>query len=373
MKGEVIFGTGAFRDRRVYHARSRTAQGTTVMRLAVYAKGGNLAGYVFNDRHGMPRNVLFEAPWYQHDPDMVRLGDKTFDYYGGNDARKRVASVGGSSLCFPVFGPGTMAATGGLHGEANIVKWEMTRNERTYFSMEARLPITGWHLRRTFRFRPGDSAVNVVTDYDNLGDTPKNITWAEHMNFGEFALQSRLYLPPRTNVHNNPTQFHAEHSLFREGGKSAWPFAEGRAGQQVDMTTFGVPGRGNMPQSDFTAQVIDKSNPDGWFILHNARLGIAMTVVWPRDEAPFLGRWIENRARTFSPWDGRTQVMGLEWARSPFAGGLDAAVTMQSLDGNPTYLTIPAHGSFSTQFWMKAIAADEIRDPVEFISNHRVG
>ena len=350
-----------------------TAQGTTVMRLAVYAKGGNLAEYVFSDRHGMPRNILFEAPWYQHDPDMVRLGDKTFDYYGGDDARKRVASVGGSSLCFPVFGPGTMAATGGLHGEANIVTWEMTRSGRTHFSMEAQLPITGWHLRRTFRFRSGDSAVNVATKYTNLGDAPKNITWAEHMNFGEFALESRLYLPPRTNVHNNPTQFHAEHSLFKEGGQSAWPFAEGRDGQKIDMTTFRVPGRDNMPQSDFTAQVIEESNLFGWFILHNARLGIAMTVVWPREEAPFLGRWIENRARTFSPWDGRTQVMGLEWARSPFAGGLKAAEEMKSLNGNPTFLTVPAHGSFSTRFWMRATAADEIRDPLEFVKNFRFG
>jgi hypothetical protein len=373
MKGELIFGTGAFRDRRVYHARSRTAQGTTVMRLAVYAHGGNLAEYVVKDRDGKSRNILFEAPWDQHDPNVVELGNEKFKYYGGDDVRKRVASVGGSSLCFPVFGPGTMAATGGLHGEANIVTWKMTRNKQTCFSMEAQLPITGWHLRRTFRFHPGDSAVNVVTDYDNLGNTSKNITWAEHMNFGEFALQSRLYLPPRTNVHNNPKQFHVEHSLFREGGKSAWPFAEGRDERQIDMTTFGVPGRDNMPQSDFTAQVIDKSNPDGWFILHNARLGIAMTVVWPREEAPFLGRWIENRARTFSPWDGRTQVMGLEWARSPFAGGLDDAVAMQSLDGNPTYLTIPARGSFSTQFEMRASAADEIRDPLEFMKNYRPG
>jgi len=364
MKGKITFGSGEFRHRSVHFASVTNGQGAEVVRLSVYAKGGNLAEYVFSDRHGIPRNILFEAPWHQFDPDVVKLGDKTFDYYGGDDARKRVASVGGSSLCFPTFGPGKMEVTGGLHGEANIVEWKLVETTESYFSIEAHLPITGWRVRRFFGFNPGRSWVKVTTEFENLDDSPKNVTWAEHMNFGEFALGSSLELPKGTKVFNYHKKFHDVHSLFREGGQSIWPLAEGKGGWQIDMSTFSVPGYPDMRQSDFTAQVIDPSNPSGWFVLRNERLGIALVVNWPREEAPFLARWIENRARTPSPWSGRTQMMGLEWGRSPWADGVDSAVGQKSHDGNQTYINVAARGSFSTEFSMRAVAEYDTGDPL---------
>ncbi|MCX5749702.1 MAG: hypothetical protein NTZ10_05620 [Candidatus Saganbacteria bacterium] len=382
MGNRIDFSSGdTFRARIGFRAQSFRPKGflsnALAMEFSVFAGGGNIGRYSVLNRNGELTNILWQAPWELHDPQQVGLDDPAFDEYGGRDVRKRCASVGGSSFCFPAFGPGKMEETGGLHSEANIVPWTLNRSlsGETAMVLQAELPITGWSVARRFQFVPGGTSVEICTSCENKDDKNKNITWAEHMNFGAFALASRLYLPYGTSVHNFPGDFGGASQFLKEGGEEVWPFGLCKTGALINLSTFS-PAENIMSQSDFTAQVFPKDLKYAWFLLHNPKLGIAMMAAWKREDAPFLARWIENRSKTATPWstDGkipRTQVLGLEPSNTPFPLGIQKSVALAQLSGIDTFETArPKNTFYPAKLFIDAIQTDQVNDPKALVEKY---
>ncbi len=372
----IVFGPCVSRENRMAHMATSMRDSKAIMHFSVFPRGGNLCNYAVPDRNGKMTTLLWEPPWKTMDPGQIDLEDPRFSIYGGRDGRKRSGSVAGSTFCWPVFGPGKFEETGGVHGEANTVTWDYdNRNmsDMAEMQLDAELPITGWHVQRTVAFWPGNPLARISTQCENRNNAAKNVTWAEHMNFGRFALDSRLYLPKGTEVHNIPGDFGGANQLFKEGAVSEWPYAVGKNGEKIDLSLF-KPSVNTSAQSDFASFVFAKKRTTAWFVLHNPVLGIAVTMAWCKNDAPFLGRWIENNARTASPWGengvARTQVMGLEPGNTPFASGIEKAVELGQMSGLSTYDKVGPMGTYSpATFWLSAVQINKIDDPQALVDN----
>ncbi len=91
-------------------------------------------------------------------------------------------------------------------------------------------------------------------------------------------------------------------------------------------------------KTGFVASLLADMTLDHAFIaVHNRRLQLLAGYVYRPQDFPWIAMWEENRARTYAPWNGMTQVRGVEFGNTPMPLGLDHARQNPRLFETPTY------------------------------------
>ncbi len=123
--------------------------------------------------------------------------------------------------------------------------------------------------------------------------------------------------------------------VLEDNSEFAWPMATTIDHKQIDLSRpFQREGTG------FVASVLTADVPDAYIAITNTDLGIVAGYVYDREVYPWIALWEENRARMNAPWNGDTQVRGVEFGNSPMPLGLEYARSHPELFGTPTYRTL---------------------------------
>ena len=327
--------------------------------LRVMAGGGHLAELIHEGRPDV--NPYWVPPWRWMEP--WEYGPRRdAERYGGS---RLLASIAGHNICLGVFGPGSddeiRAGGAECHGDAPTTRWRPVRKrvtrQRVRFTCACNLPNERMRVERTLTMRAGSDVVRVRERFWNLAKKDVPYTMCEHVTFGPPFLEKGVTLFDMSAEagHTFPEPF-GEVQRFRTDTPFEWPRGPGRHGRPVDMRTIGSRVKAS---SDFTSQLMDRSQPHAWFSAVNPRQGLLVTYVWNRTDFPWLGNWEENRGRGTAPWNNRTLTRGMEFANSPFPLSLRDQVDLGTFQGERTYRWLPARASTEVRYAIVVRAVEE--------------
>jgi hypothetical protein len=237
-----------------------------------------------------------------------------------------------------------------LHGEAAVVPWEFTTEDKAHTAHAvAKLPTAGLKVERRFNLLPGESVLRVDEQVSNLCDSPRALHWVQHATFGPPFL-SRSVSTVNASVTRGmswPNGYEG-HALLPDNAQFMWPTMQTARGDSIDFRDpFSVPGRG------FVAAVQqDPSRIFSFIAALNTTLGVAVGYCYRSDIFPWLTIWEENLARTTSPWNGRAQVRGMEFGTTPFPLGRDEIQKRGALFGQQTARLIGPKGELHAPWLM---------------------
>jgi hypothetical protein len=124
-------------------------------------------------------------------------------------------------------------------------------------------------------------------------------------------------------------------------------------GRQLDLSRpFQREGTG------FVASVLATNATDAYVAVTNTDLGVVAGYVYDRAAYPWIALWEENRARMTAPWNGETQVRGIEFGNSPMPLGLEYARSHPELLGTATYRVLAPGGRTAASYSLFAAPAN---------------
>lgn len=310
--------------------------------------GGHLASVTLKAGRGAGVNPLWSVPWTSMEP---RAFDPKAhdDAYGGPPEGRLLASIMGHNLCLDYFGgpsPEARAAGLGVHGEAPVATWDVAETPGGVRAA-AELPVAGLRVVRLYTMAPGQASLRVETAVHNLRPAPREIGWQEHASFGAPFVEPgvTVFDADATRGRTNPERF-ANHHYLKTNTDFTWPDGPGIDGHAVDLR---VPPAA-IPYGEFTTQLMDPAQAEVGFTAVNPKLGLRCRYRWPRKSYPWLGMWDEARDRHQLPWAAKTVVRGMEFGVWPFTLGLEAMRKLNPLFGEPTFVTVPGHGTRQASF-----------------------
>ena len=337
-----------WKGRRAFRLSNGTVEITSLL------GGGHIADFRMCDS---PHNLLFESPWETIEPQSFSpaIHGKR---YGDGPVGRLLSGYTGHALVLGYFGMPTdeEAARGlPLHGEAVAAEWKIVDSwaddRGASATLEVMLPVYRLLFRRKLFLNVGASVIQIEESVVNRGGTNLDFQWVEHVAFGEplfAASESHLYVSA-TRGRTWPHGYEGL-ELLQAGADFEWPFAPGIEGKQIDLSEpFTEDGTG------FVASLLcEPSRATGFIALHNRKLGLAAGYVFDSSQFPWIALWEENRARTYSPWDGITRARGVEFGTSPMPAGLKEAREMKTLFDVPVYRTLAAGTRLSTTYHLFA-------------------
>lgn len=340
-----------------WHGRHAVRLDNGLIEAVFLPGGGHIAEFRFTPNSGLPpQNAVWRPMWRTADPYSDEY-DMLVPQYGDIDTGRFLASYSGHALCLDGFGPPNPAeALHGvaLHGEAAVVPWEFTTEDRTRTAHAiAKLPTAGLQVERRFNLLPGESVLRVDEQVSNLCDSPRALHWVQHATFGPPFLS-----PSVSTVNASVTRGmswpngYEGHALLPDNAQFMWPKMQTARGDSIDFRDpFSTPGRG------FVAAVQqDPSRIFSFVTALNTTLGVAIGYCYRSDIFPWLTIWEENLARTNSPWNGRAQVRGMEFGTTPFPLGRDEIEKRGALFGQETARLIGPKGELHAP-WLMFLAA----------------
>ena len=82
----------------------------------------------------------------------------------------------------------------------------------------------------------------------------------------------------------------------------------------------------------------------------NAEDHVLIAYCFRRNDFPWVAIWEENRARTDTPWNGKTQARGMEFGSTPFPIVRREAFAAGPLFNTPTFSTVAAGSRKTIQY-----------------------
>ncbi len=315
--------------------------------LITLTGGGHIAAFQFRDASGRPTvNPLWVAPWKTIDPQRFHP-QRHVRLYGTPLVGRFLSGYTGHSLALDYFGaPSEEEARLGLsiHGEAPCLPW--TRRSHSVSAREAclslgvRLPAAGLQFERELRIRRGESVVYIVETAENKRALDHFFQWTQHVTLGLPFLapgESQVFLPA-TQAKTWPLGYEGK-NLLADDKEFLWPWAPGRhRGERIDLSRP-FPRRGT---GFVSAALIDPRRERGYVAALNRSLGLLVGYCFRREDYPWVAVWEENRARTYSPWNRRTQARGLEFGTTPMPLGRAETFLAGPLFGVPRLTRVPA-------------------------------
>jgi len=302
---------------------------------------------------GSPFNTLWEAPWKTIDPHTFSSTNHAA-LYGEGAIGKFLSGYTGHALVLGYFGlPSAGEAAQGLplHGEAASAEWTVIAAEQSdefaSLVLEVELPVYRLRFRRKITLRVGASTAAIDETIVNYSGREMSLQWVQHAAFGEpfyTNADASLFVPVARAV-TWPLGYE-DHEFLLANAEFTWPNAPKAKGGQADLSIpFQQRGTG------FIVSLLIQPQPrQACCAIHNRRHGLIAGYCFDRSRFPWIALWEENCARSYPPWNGTTQVRGVEFGTSPMPLGLDQAREVDSLYDTPVFANIPQGGQLSTSY-----------------------
>lgn len=241
-------------------------------------RGAEVSSFV-NRRKGV--DVLWKSPWGMRRQTTGDTKTLWMDGYAGG--WQEIFPNGGDACVYK-------GAPLGFHGEASISQWDSRIEHSSIKAVSAefsvRLARSPFALRRRMIVEEDSPAVRVEEELVNDGDEELEFMWGHHPAYGAPLLggDSRLIVPAKKYlVHGNAET-------------KTWP------------GIMSVPS----PDQRVVAMGYLTGLREGWYELHNQRLGFGVRWNWEIEVFPYIWLWQELRGTFGYPWYGRCYVMGVE-------------------------------------------------------------
>ena len=309
--------------------------------------GGHLAELRLVQQDESSPNLLWEAPWVTADPGSELFG-KLSACYGGSPAGPFLAGFTGHALCLDTFGtPSEEGAARGipLHGEASAQVWtiEPTRDGCT---ADVELPSAQLRFTRTISLAEEQSVLFVEERLENFGPADREVHWVQHVTFGSSLLEagcSSVYASV-DRCRTWPLGYENRAALPNNTNFD-WPEASTVDGAALDLRIpFQREGTG------FIVAARVRSGSIASMAAINGRLGVALIYCFRREDFPWITIWEENGARSGEPWNGTTQVRGMEFGTTPMPLGREAIQAMGPLFETPVARRLPIGSCYAARF-----------------------
>lgn len=319
-----------------------------VMEAVLLCGGGHIAELRLTGSAGATMNCLWAAPWPTadpRDPDFKTLAEK----YGAAPAGEFLAAYTGHALCLDIFGPPSEedAARGiPLHGEAAARMWTI---DTTGCGCVARvvLPVAQLEFERRVSLAEKTAVLFVEERVSNRGPATREIHWVQHLSLGQLLLEpgSSAIDASLDRGRTWPLGYEG-HAALRDDTGFDWPHAPTMDGGALDLRIpFARPGYGFV-----AATRVDAAREFAFIAALNWRLGVALVYCFRRENFSWVAIWEENCVRTGAPWNGSTQVRGMEFGTTPMPLGRDAIRAMGNLFDTPGSRMIPPGGTLHARY-----------------------
>jgi hypothetical protein len=149
-----------------WKGREATRLANGVIELIAPTSGGHLAGLRLLGEAGRPcKNVIWEPPWPTYDQ-AAGLSEELLQTYGPPGVDKFMAGYTGHCLCLHFGEPSPKQATAGLglHGEAPVAEWNVTKPakpEKPQCQLTVTLPASHLKFEREIRLGDGESVAYI--------------------------------------------------------------------------------------------------------------------------------------------------------------------------------------------------------------------
>jgi hypothetical protein len=298
-------------------------------------------------------NTLWEAPWKTIDPHTFS-STKHAALYGDGAVGKFLSGYTGHALALGYFGlPSASEAAQGLplHGEAASAQWTLISaeegNESAVLVLEVELPVYQLKFRRKITLQADALTAAIDETVVNNSDAEISLQWVQHAAFGEqfyTNADASLFVPVSRAV-TWPLGYE-DHEFLPANAEFKWPNAPTANGGQADLTIpFQQDGTGFI-----VSLLLKPERNDSYFAIHNRRHRLVAGYSFDRSRFPWIALWEENCARSYPPWNGTTQVRGVEFGTSPMPLGLDQAREVHTLYDTPVLTSIAPSAQLSTSY-----------------------
>ena len=335
-----------------YRGRRAATIDNGVLRVTVLEEGGHIAE-IRDVATGI--NPLWTPHWPSIEPSAYDPARHP-EYGGGADA-SLLAGIMGHNLCLDIFGgpsPEEAAAGFPVHGETSVARFAI-ETSGPGARMHAVLPSAQLRVERQLRL--DDRAVVIRESVENLSATDRAVGWTQHVTIG----------PPFLEKGRTEFRLSADRSMvfpgtfgpadyLQPGAPFDWPHAPRAGGGFEDLRRY----TGARSSSAYTAQRMDVSRDEAFFIAFSPALRLAFGYTWRREDFPWLGRWEENYARPGTPWDGRALTCGMEFGVSPFPESRREMIARPRLFDTPMFRWIPARTRVEVEYRAVLQPADSL-------------
>jgi hypothetical protein len=209
----------------------------------------------------------------------------------------------------------------GQHGEVSLIPWSLEIMEQSgevlcikCSAEPLRVPI---RIDRIITLVTGSSSLSVIETVTNLGRTPLDIMWGQHIAFGLPFLEEGVTL--NTNAITMTTEpAMPAHHRFKRGEVYNWPNAKTKAGLPDDASK--VSPKGSQLYSDLC--YLEGFGKKAFYSIKNEVRNVGFGLTWDGTLFKDLWLWQERNATQDFPWWGDCYTVALEpwtskWTSEP--------------------------------------------------------
>lgn len=302
-------------------------------------KGANVISLVHKPTD---TEYLWRSPWGVRDQRLytASTGDATAQWLDHYEGGWQTVLPGGGY-------PSSYAnADLGLHGEANLMPWDVRIDEegpdRASATLRVRLTRTPFVVTKTVSTAAGRLTMSFAETVTNVGGQDFPISYGQHIALGPPFLSGDCVLDmPGGTVHTHPTPYSPNHRLA-PGERTPWPRARLLDGTTADLRQVPPVGAG------FEDQCYIEDMPDGWYAVTNTATRVGLAVRYPHELYRYLWYWQVFSGGHGYPWWGQTYNVGLEPFTSATNEGLRAAID------NGSALVVPAGATIESDVLVTA-------------------
>lgn len=309
------------------------------MELVVLAGGGHLAELRLLSAGASLPNLLWESPWLTADPDSGEFA-RLASLYGGAPVGPFLAGYTGHTLCLDVFGlPSRKEGVDGipLHGEASTNTWELAPAPDGCVA-HVELPLSQMEFTRTIRAGKGQNVLFVEEWLKNTGRKSREVHWVQHVSLGPPFLTPESGLYASVDRCRTWPDGYEGRQILSDNRDFNWPFAPTINGGATDLRVpFQHGGKGFL-----SAARVAPTSPIAWILAMDPHARCALVYCFRRDAFPWIALWEENGARSYPPWNGSTEVRGMEFGTTPMPLGREAIHAMGELFDTPVACRLAA-------------------------------
>lgn len=323
-----------------WNGRRAVALANDAVELVLLAGGGHVASFRLRGRE----NVFWQAEWKTIEPSQFRPA-RHARLYGAPPVGDFLCHFTGHTVCADYFGaPSAEEVALGypLHGEIASQPWKITAKDTrgvVRAACKARAPRAQFRLEREVSLRPGEYVAYFREKIVNERAQDRCLQWVQHATFGKPLLaagESAVALSGSEAV-TWPNGYEGK-ALLPDCRPFRWPHAPALDGALVDLAQpFSCPKKGFV-----VSVLVERERRHGFVAALNWRLGIVAGYCFRRADFPWIAVWEENRARSYAPWNGRSQARGLEFGTSPTPSGLRQTILDGPMLGEGTLAVVPA-------------------------------
>jgi hypothetical protein len=344
-----------------YRNRRAWVASNDKLSVTVTEEGGHIAS-ILDKASGV--NPLWTPPWDSIEPSEYNRA--RHPGYGDDAEARLLAGIMGHNLCLDLFGgvsPTEAAAGMSVHGESSVDPYQI-RDEPDGLLMQAVFPQAQLAFERRIRLAPGSDVVEITETVGNLTGWDRPSAWTQHVTLGPPFIEGGVteFRASATRSKVIESDFTNGKGLQKTGAIFDWPHCPRKDTGTIDLRVY----ESAPVSAGYTAHLMDPHREHAFFAGFHPGRKLAFGYVWRRADFPWLGRWEENRARTNTPWLGKTITLGMEFGASPMPETRQQMIERGSLFGVAGYKWIPARGKITAKYCAFARAAGRVPDEVRW-------